>query len=309
MQRQALLVILGPTASGKTSVAARLCDSIDGEIISADSRQIYRKMDLGTGKDYQDYVVNGRRVPVHLIDIKEPGTQYNVYEYQKDFLDAYDTVLKRGKRPVLCGGSGLYIDAVVKGYKLIRVPTNLALRKQLQNWSMDDLVSLLKSYGPVHNTTDTTHRKRLIRAIEIAEYYYQNPHISFDYPELHPFFTGIYFDRQTRRKRITARLKQRLSEGMVEEVRQLMKDGVTAEQLKYYGLEYKFITLYLTGELSYEKMVDKLNVAIHQFAKRQMTWFRRMERNGVNIHWIDGHLPLEKKVQHIEDLLDQHALR
>lgn len=299
-QKYNLITILGPTASGKTSVAAKVASVLDGEVISADSRQVYRGMDLGTGKDYADYVVDGKQVPYHLIDIVDAGYEYNVYEYQKDFLKVFDDVTNRGKLPVMCGGSGLYLEAILKNYKLIQVPNNETLRGKLADKSMEELTAILRSYkNYLHNQTDTENSKRAIRAIEIEEYYLTHPEIDTGMPDIRSLVVGVKFDRLSRRKRITSRLKQRLKEGMLDEVQRLLNSGLTPEQLTYYGLEYKFMTQHLTGQLSYQQMFDGLNVAIHQFAKRQMTWFRRMENQGTEIHWLDGYMPLDEKVEKI----------
>jgi tRNA dimethylallyltransferase len=263
-----LITILGPTASGKTSLAAHLAYEINTEIISADSRQVYRNMDLGTGKDYQEYFISGKKIPVHLVDIVDAGYQYNVYEYQRDFLKAYEKITSKQKIPVLCGGTGMYIEAVLKGYKLIRVPVNPALRETLAEEPVKDLIKKLESYKVLHNTTDITRRKRLIRAIEIEEYYLEHPEAESEYPDIHPFIAGVDPGREIRRKRITERLKKRLHHGMVEEVKELLKQGINKDILVYYGLEYKYITLYVLGEISYEEMFRKLETAIHQFAKR-----------------------------------------
>lgn len=295
-----LITILGPTASGKTAVAAKVASLLDGEVISADSRQVYRGMDLGTGKDYADYVVDGKPVPYHLIDIVDAGYEYNVFEYQKDFLKVFEEVTNRGKLPVMCGGSGLYLEAVLKNYKLIQVPINETLRQTLEGKSLDELTEILKTCkSELHNQTDIENEKRAIRAIEIEEYYLSHPEINTGMPNIRSLVVGVQFDRQTRRKRITSRLRQRLREGMLDEVQRLLDSGLTPEQLTYYGLEYKFMTQHLTGELTYQEMFDGLNVAIHQFAKRQMTWFRRMEKQGTEIRWLDGYLPLEEKVTKI----------
>lgn len=295
-----LLTILGPTASGKTSVAAKLALALDGEVISADSRQVYRGMDLGTGKDYADYIIDGKQIPYHLIDIVDAGYEYNVFEYQKDFLKVFEAVTSRGKLPVMCGGSGLYLEAVLKNYKLIQVPVNEELRNKLEGKSLGELTEILKTYkSELHNQTDIENEKRAIRAIEIEEYYLSHPEINIGMPDIRSLVVGVQFDRQTRRKRITTRLRQRLREGMLDEVQRLLDSGLTPEQLTYYGLEYKFMTQHLTGELTYQQMFDGLNVAIHQFAKRQMTWFRRMEKQGIEIRWLDGFMPLEEKVAKI----------
>jgi tRNA dimethylallyltransferase len=298
-----LITVLGPTATGKTRFAAKLAGRLNGEIISADSRQVYRCMDIGTGKDYNDYIAEGRAIPVHLIDIAEPGYEYNVYEYQADFIRVFNELLSRKKLPVLCGGSGLYLEAVLKGYGLINVPVNNQLRKKLEKKSLEELTDLLKSLRSIHNITDLGSRKRLVRAIEIELYSRENPVINGDYPDLNPFIIGISCDRDSRRERITARLKERLAKGMIDEVARLIKSGISSDKMMYYGLEYKFIAQYLKGDFDYNEMFDHLNIAIHQFAKRQMTWFRRMERNGMKIHWLDANLPDEKKLEMTFELL------
>lgn len=295
-----LLSIIGPTASGKTSLAVRLAVELGGEIISADSRQVYKDMDVGTGKDLEEYVYCGQKIPYHLIDIVEAGTKYNVFEYQKDFVRVWEDCRRRGVFPVLCGGSGLYVEAVIKAYKLLAVPVNEGLRASLAGKSLAELTAILSGYRKLHNTTDTDTVKRAIRAIEIEEYYQHHAAEEKDFPQIRALVVGVDVSREIRRERITRRLHERLKNGMIEEVEKLLrKEGVTPEDLIYYGLEYKYITLYLTGELGYEEMVEKLNVAIHQFAKRQMTWFRKMEREGVEILWIDGLLPMEAKVERI----------
>lgn len=292
-----LIIVLGPTATGKTRFAAALAASISGEIISADSRQVYKQMDLGTGKDYSDYIVEGRQIPCHLTDLHEPGYKYNVFEYQKDFVRVFGEITKRGNNPILCGGTGMYIEAVTRGYKLIAVPVNPGLRRSLEGKSLKELEHILSQFKKLHNTTDTDTVKRAIRAIEIETYYSGHPEVESAYPEIRPVYIGLGCPREIRRERITRRLNARLDEGMLEEVKGLLEQGIPPEDLLYYGLEYKYITLYLLGELDYETMFQKLNVAIHQFAKRQMTWFRKMEREGIKIHWIDSELDMEKKVQ------------
>lgn len=299
-----LITILGPTASGKTPLAAALAHRLHTEIISGDSRQVYRRMDLGTGKDLADYVVDGHRIPYHLIDIAEPGTKYNVFEFQHDFLQAYEDIRSRGKLPVLCGGTGMYLESVLKGYKLLPVPENPALRERLAGKSLEELTVLLSMYKTLHNSTDVDTVKRAIRAIEIEEYYRTQPVDARDFPEIHSLIIGVDIDRDLRRKKITYRLRQRLDEGMVDEVRRLLEEGIAPEDLLYYGLEYKYLTLYVTGALTYDEMFRQLEIAIHQFAKRQMTWFRGMERRGFTIHWIDATRPLEEKVEEIMRLLD-----
>jgi len=291
-----MLTILGPTATGKTKLAAALASEINGEVISADSRQVYRGMDKATGKDFEDYIVNGKTIPFHLVDIVDPGYEYNVFEFQRDFLKAYEDISNRGKSVVLCGGTGMYIEAVLKRYKLIHVPMNEKLRNELAEKETDELISILSNLTDVHNTTDLTDRNRLLRAIEIQKYYQENPEQREKMPEIHNTVFGIRFDRQVIRERITERLKNRLDEGMIAEVENLLHKGLTPAQLKFYGLEYKFLTQYVTGEISYDEMFTLLNTAIHQFAKRQTTWFRRMGRSGIEIHWIDGRIPLVEKV-------------
>jgi len=294
-----LITILGPTASGKTPLAAALADKLGTEIISGDSRQVYRRMDLGTGKDLVDYVVDGRPVPYHLIDIVEPGYKYNVFEYQRDFLKAYEEIVAKGKLPVLCGGTGMYIESVLKGYRLLPVPENPELRASLEGKTLEELTDILSRYKKLHNSTDVDTAKRAIRAIEIEEYYKQQPPEYREFPSLKSLIVGVDIDRELRREKITRRLKQRLEEGMVDEVRGLLTEGVSAENLIYYGLEYKFLTQYVIGELTFEEMFQQLETAIHQFAKRQMTWFRGMERRGFTIHWLDATLSMEEKLEQI----------
>jgi len=305
---QKMITILGPTASGKTPLAAALAQQIDGEIISADSRQVYRRMDIGTGKDLADYslVVNGRPVdiPYHLIDICEPGTKYNLFQYQQDFFDAYQDIIGRGKRPILCGGTGLYIEAVLKGYQLSPVPQNPELRARLEGKTLEELTQMLvelkqKNGSTMHNTTDVDSCQRAIRAIEIEEYNLQTPTPKRELPPIDSLIIGVNIDREARREKVTRRLKARLEEGMIEEVRGLLAEGIPAEDLIYYGLEYKFVTEYLVGKTTYDEMFQRLEIAIHQFAKRQMTWFRGMERRGFTIHWIDALQPMDEKVRQI----------
>ena len=299
-----LITILGPTASGKTPLAASLADRLSTEIISGDSRQVYRRMDLGTGKDLADYTVEGRQVPYHLIDIVEPGYKYNVFEYQRDFLKAYEEIVAKGKLPILCGGTGMYIESVLKGYRLLPVPENPELRASLEGKSLEELTRILEGYKKLHNSTDVDTAKRAIRAIEIEEYYKQQPPEYREFPSLKSLIIVVDIDRELRREKITRRLKQRLDEGMVDEVRGLLNEGIPAENLIYYGLEYKFLTQYAIGELTYEEMFLQLETAIHQFAKRQMTWFRGMERRGFTIHWLDATLPMEEKTEQIINLIN-----
>lgn len=299
-----LITILGPTASGKTPLAAALADRLGTEIISGDSRQVYRRMDLGTGKDLVDYTVEGRQVPYHLIDIVEPGYKYNVFEYQRDFLKAYQEITAKNKLPILCGGTGMYIESVLKGYRLLPVPENPELRASLEGKSLEELTGILEGYKKLHNSTDVDTAKRAIRAIEIEEYYKQQPAEYREFPSLKSLIIGVDIDRELRREKITRRLKQRLDEGMVEEVRGLLAEGIDPENLIYYGLEYKFLTQYAIGELTFDDMFHQLETAIHQFAKRQMTWFRGMERRGFTIHWLDATLPMEEKIEHITNLIN-----
>lgn len=299
-----LITIIGPTASGKTPLAAALADKLETEIISGDSRQVYRRMDLGTGKDLVDYVVEGREIPYHLIDIVEPGYKYNVFEYQRDFLKAYEEITAKGKLPILCGGTGMYVESVLKGYRLLPVPENPEIRASLEGKSLEELTEILKKYKKLHNSTDVDTAKRAIRAIEIEEYYKQQPPEYREFPSLKSLIVGVDIDRELRREKITRRLKQRLEDGMVEEVRGLLAEGIHPDNLIYYGLEYKFLTQYAIGELTYEEMFQQLETAIHQFAKRQMTWFRGMERRGFTIHWLDAALPMEEKVEHIINLIN-----
>jgi tRNA dimethylallyltransferase len=291
-----LISVLGHTAAGKTAFAAHLAHGLDGEIISADSRQVYRGMDIGTGKDYLDYMVSGKQVPFHLIDILDAGKEYNVYLFKRDFLRTYADIRERKKLPVLCGGTGLYLESVLRNYRLLDVPLDQGLRKELESRSQEELVDMLESYGPLHNITDTDNRKRLVRAIEIAIFQTAQARDPGEERKLFPLVLGIRFDRDSRRARITERLRKRLKEGMVDEVEGLLSAGVSAQKLDYYGLEYRYVGKYLLKELSYEDMFERLNTAIHQFAKRQMTYFRGMERRGIHIHWLEGTLSMEEKL-------------
>ena len=303
-----LITILGPTASGKTRLAVELSARIDAEIISADSRQVYRGMDLGTGKDLADYTIAGRQIPYHLIDVVDAGSKYNVFEYQRDFLQAYNDIKERGLIPLLCGGTGLYIESVLRGYRLIPVPENQELRKRLETKSLEELAHLLATYKTLHNSTDIDTVKRAIRAIEIEEYYRQVPVAEREFPQLKSLVVGVDIARELRREKITTRLRQRLDNGMVDEVRGLLQKGISPDDLIYYGLEYKYLTLYVIGTITFEEMFHQLETAIHQFAKRQMTWFRGMERRGIKIHWIDASLPMEKKVEEIIQLTIHNSL-
>lgn len=299
---QKTITIIGVTASGKTSLAVKLAAETGGEIISADSRQIYRRMDLGTGKDISEYKYNGVDIPYHLIDICEPGYKYNLYQYKRDFNEAISDIKKRGKLPIICGGTGLYVETVLKGYAMPEVPENRVLRASLSNKTLEELTAILSQYKTLHNTTDVDSCKRVIRAIEIAEYYKTLPQPELEDKPLETLLAAIDIDRETRRANITKRLHQRLEEGMVAEVESLLNEGIAPENLIYYGLEYKYLTEYVIGKTTYEQMVSGLEIAIHQFAKRQMTWFRGMERRGFKINWIDYNLSLEDKVAKILEL-------
>ena len=312
-----MITILGPTASGKTPLAAALAKEIGGEIISADSRQVYRRMDIGTGKDLEEYVVgrqesgDRRNIPYYLIDIVEPGTKYNLFQYQQDFFDAYNNIIGKGKTPILCGGTGLYIEAVLKGYKLSPVPQNQELRDRLEGKSLTELTQILmalkeKNGSNMHNTTDVDSCQRAIRAIEIETYNIEHPMPLRELPPIPSLIVGVNIDREQRREKITRRLKARLEGGMVEEVKALLDEGIPADDLIYYGLEYKFVTEYLIGKTTYEEMFQRLEIAIHQFAKRQMTWFRGMERRGFTIHWIEAMQPMEEKVKQIMQLITKN---
>ena len=319
--KYSMITILGPTASGKTSLAAALAariSSLDAdlsgipakgaEIISADSRQVYRGMDIGTGKDLADYTIHGKQIPYHLIDICEPGTKYNLFEDQQDFYDAYQDIQKRGAFPILCGGTGLYIESVLKGYHLSPVPQNSELRDSLAHKSLDELTEMLKELkaktgSNMHNRTDVDTAQRAIRAIEIESYNLEHPMPERELPPVDSLIIGVSIDRDSRREKISRRLKQRLDDGMVDEIKGLLDLGIPAENLIYYGLEYKFITEYVIGKTSYDEMYRGLEIAIHQFAKRQMTWFRGMERRGFTIHWVDALMPMEEKVETVLELM------
>ena len=303
MNNYELITIIGPTASGKTAFAAALAARLDTEIISGDSRQVYRSMDIGTGKDLADYVVDGKQIPYHLIDICNPGDKYNVFEYQHDFHKAFEEIRKKGKLPILCGGTGMYIESVLRGFKLLDVPQNPALRESLKGKSLAELEQILASYKVLHNKTDVDSAQRAIRAIEIEEFYKTEAPDKREYAPINSLIIGVDIDRELRREKISRRLRARLDEGMVDEVRAILATGVKPEDLIYYGLEYKFLTLYIIGQLTYDEMVSQLEIAIHQFAKRQMTWFRGMERRGLHIHWLDAMLPTDEKINNVLALI------
>lgn len=303
MNNYELITIIGPTASGKTAFAAALAARLDTEIISGDSRQVYRSMDIGTGKDLADYMVDGKQIPYHLIDICNPGDKYNVFEYQHDFHKAFEEIRKKGKLPILCGGTGMYIESVLRGFKLLDVPQNPALRESLKGKSLVELEQILASYKVLHNKTDVDSAQRAIRAIEIEEFYKTEAPDKREYAPINSLIIGVDIDRELRREKISRRLRARLDEGMVDEVRAILATGVKPEDLIYYGLEYKFLTLYIIGQLTYDEMVSQLEIAIHQFAKRQMTWFRGMERRGLHIHWLDATLPTEEKINNVLALI------
>ncbi|MCB2222212.1 MAG: tRNA (adenosine(37)-N6)-dimethylallyltransferase MiaA [Bacteroidetes bacterium] len=298
-----LIIVTGPTAIGKTNFAAQLAYRLNGEVISADSRQVYRGMDLATGKDFSDYIVDGQTIPHHLVDIVDPGYEYNVFEFQQDFIRVFKEIIANDKIPVLCGGTGMYIEAVLKGYQLLHVPPNVALRKELDRLSDERLTEQLKSFKKPHNVTDTKDRKRLIRAIEIQIFYEEHEAERQNFPIFDPVIFGIRFERSVIRERITSRLKARLDAGMEDEVKVLLEKGLTPDQLKFYGLEYRYLTQYITGEIAFDEMFRLLNTAIHQFAKRQMTWFRRMEKQGITINWIDGNLNDQEKLKKALNIL------
>ena len=306
MQSYNLVTILGPTACGKTTLAVALANRLNTAVISADSRQVYRSMDWGTGKDLGEYVIDGREIPYHLIDIVDAGYKYNVFEYQRDFLKVYQALRAEGQTPVLCGGTGMYLESVLRGYRLVEVPENRALRVSLEDKSLDELTEILRGYKQLHNTTDVDTCKRAIRAIEIEEYYQANDVNVREFPEIKSLTIGLDVSRELRRERISRRLRERLEQGMVEEVRSILATGVSPEDLIYYGLEYKYLTMYVIGQLTYDDMVGQLEIAIHQFAKRQMTYFRGMERRGVPIHWIDAECPTDEKVEQICHLLSKN---
>jgi len=292
-----MITVLGPTATGKTRLAAGIAATLNGEIISADSRQVYKDMDIGTGKDYKDYIIDDVSVPYHLIDITDAGNEYNLHQYQQDFYQVFEQVINKRKIPVLCGGSGLYLESVLNGYNLLTVPVNDKLRKELEHKSDDELSSMLASLRPLHNTTDITNRKRAVRAIEIEMYSKEHPALKKSNPTITSINFGFNYPREILRERIEKRLHSRLKQGMVDEIDKLVKSGVPTEQLINYGLEYKFVTMFLLGKLEYDEMVEKLFIAICQFAKRQMTWFRKMERNGTVIHWINWRLKDHEKIE------------
>ncbi len=297
-----LLTITGPTACGKTSLAAELAYQLGGEIISADSRQVFRGMDIGTGKDLADYHIHGVDIPYHLIDIHDAGYEYNVYQFQNDFIRAFGDILSRGRQPILCGGTGMYIEAVVKGYQLADAPIDPDFRKRMEAFSDEELTARLASLIKLHNHTDTETRDRLLRALEIQEYHLQHPDEYPHMPEMEHLIIGVSFPREIVIERIGIRLRQRLQEGMIEEVKSLLEQGVPEERLLRYGLEYKHVTRYLRGECSYDQMYESLYTDIRRFSKRQMTWFRRMERQGIPIRWIDGTQPLQAKVEEVMGL-------
>lgn len=309
-----MITIVGPTASGKTRLAVDVALALNSEVISGDSRQVYKEMTLGTGKDLEDYLVRDaegkvvKEVKCHLIDIREPGYRYSIYEFQKDFHAAYNDIVSRGLTPVFCGGSGLYVESILKGYEMHEVPENPELRKSLEGKSLEELAEILKTYKTLHNQTDTDTAKRAIREIEIRDYYRTHAEQLTGYPAIPSIVVGTEVDRDVRRERISRRLRERLEAGMVDEVRHLLEDRkIPPQDLIYYGLEYKYLTLYLTGELSYDEMVRQLEIAIHQFAKRQMTWFRGMEKRGIHIHWIPAELSREEKVERVLQIKTKHV--
>lgn len=306
METYNLVTVLGPTACGKTGLAVALAHRLNSCVISADSRQVYRSMDLGTGKDIEEYTLNGHTIQYYLIDIVDAGYKYNVFEYQRDFLSVYEKLNVQGKLPVLCGGTGMYLESILRGYHLVEVPENKILRQSLAGRPLTELTDILRSYKQLHNTTDVDNCKRAIRAIEIEEYYRTHDVHTREFPAIHSLTVGLDISRELRRNRISHRLRERLDRGMVDEVKTILSNGVSPEDLMYYGLEYKYLTMYVIGKLSYAEMIRQLETAIHQFAKRQMTYFRGMERRGIRIHWIDFELPMQDKLEYIEQLLTKN---
>ena len=298
-----LITILGPTATGKTALAAEVAYRFGGEVISADSRQVFRGMDVGTGKDLADYSVKGTTVPYHVIDICDPAEEYNAYRFMGDFLEAYNSIVSRGRVPIMCGGTGMYLDAVIRGYHLADAPIDEEYRRSIAACSDDELTERLASYISLHNHTDTETRERLVRALEIQEFAQRHPEAYIHMPEMEHHVFGISFPREVIIARIENRLRRRLDEGMTDEVQRLLDSGVSAGRLMKFGLEYRHVTRYLLGQCTQEEMFRDLFTDIRRFAKRQMTWFRRMERNGVDIHWIDGTLPMEEKVAVVSEAL------
>ncbi|MBR4506617.1 MAG: tRNA (adenosine(37)-N6)-dimethylallyltransferase MiaA [Bacteroidales bacterium] len=298
-----LITILGPTATGKTALAAEVAYRLGGEIISADSRQVFRGMDVGTGKDLADYNVRGTAIPYHVIDICDPSEEYNAYRFMGDFLEAYNDIVSRGRVPIMCGGTGMYLDAVIRGYHLADAPVDETYRASLEAYSDEELTARLASYISLHNHTDTETRERLVRALEIQEFAQQHPEAYIHMPEMEHHVFGISFPREVIIARIENRLRRRLDEGMTAEVQSLLDNGVSAERLMKFGLEYRHVTRYLLGQCSQDEMFRDLFTDIRRFAKRQMTWFRRMERNGVPICWIDGSLPMEEKVDMVSEAI------
>lgn len=304
-ENKPIITILGSTATGKTALAANLAALLNAEIISADSRQVFRGMDIGTGKDLNEYNVNGIQVPYHLIDIANAGQEFNVHRFQSMFYEEYRKISALEKICILSGGSGLYIEAVLKAYRLIEVPEDFILRRTLSKLSQIELNDQLRNFRRIHNTTDTEDRDRTIRAIEIETYYKNNPEIVNKFPPIPSINFGISYERYELKQNITIRLQERLSNGMLEEVEGLLKSGLKPEDLDFYGLEYRFVTRYLTEDITYSEMFQQLNTAIHQFAKKQETWWRRMEKNGTYIHWVSGKLSLEQRIQFVLQKLNQ----
>lgn len=294
-----LITILGPTASGKTALAAQVASAIGAEVISADSRQVFSEMNIGTGKDLDDFIIDNMKIPYHLIDVAEPGTEFSVFNFVTGFRKAFSEIRQRGNVALLCGGTGLYIESVLKGYEMVEVPVNQELRKEWETLSDATLTEMLLYFKQLHNTTDTETRERLLRALEIEFYRKENQPVMAE-PDFKnsPVF-GLKFDRLLERERITQRLKMRLENGMIDEVKQLLDKGISSARLVQYGLEYRYVTRYISGEISYDDMFRLLNTAIHQFAKRQMTWFRRMERTGITIHWLRGEDGMKKNKETI----------
>ncbi|MDE5808967.1 MAG: tRNA (adenosine(37)-N6)-dimethylallyltransferase MiaA [Muribaculaceae bacterium] len=304
MKKPSVLIVTGPTASGKTRRAVEIAKLLDGEIVSADSRQVYRGMDLGTGKDIEEY----GNIPYHLIDIAPAGSKYNLFRFLDDARSAVEQIQQRGKLPIICGGTGLYVESYLKGLKLPEVPENPEVRESLKGKSLDELTEILASMKTLHNSTDVDSAKRAIRAIEIQTYYAEHPDAAagaVPSPVKDALVIGIAIDREARRQRITQRLKARLDSGMLDEIRRLLDLGIAPDDLIYYGLEYKYLTLHVIGQLTFDEMFEKLEMEIHRFAKRQMTWFRGMERRGFKINWLDYNLTDEEFEQSVTQLLNE----
>jgi tRNA dimethylallyltransferase len=297
------IIITGPTASGKTALAAHLAYELNGEIISADSRQVYKKLNIGTGKDLAEYTVNNTPINHHLIDVAEVGTHFHLYDFITHFYGAFQAIEKLGKLPIICGGTGLYLDAIIKKHELAAIPNNFELRLQLEKLNLEQLIAKLFSYNNKPENADLTTKKRLVRAIEIADYLSNNNSPKTNFIDLKPIIFALDLPKEARRNKISIRLKHRLENGMIDEVKDLINEGISHERLQFLGLEYQYISKYLLNEMSYDEMFLKLETSIHQYAKRQMTWFRKMEREGNQIHWLDATKPMEENLIAIKLLI------